>query len=280
MCLKASSTTMANKGQRGVKASRIKLEQYMSIAGIKSQAELARKIADNEELDSEPKDLVNRVFRQKNVEHHSLERVAKALSVEAFKLYLTQTDQAILADSHMACMPQDTENSSSYSSVLNKAVPETSTEMNNNRTNKGWQKSVIITFTFILVVIVACYSYLKLPDHPFNRSSNIAVNNSLIYPSSKSLYPLARHIQQSQNTNRLALVPEALFEDFIINKKALDDYEVDNILILEYDYYKEENNGVNEQIDYSYKPRMLSIVDIRPPSGLRGGNILWGYHIE
>ena len=64
---------MANKRQRGVKASRIKLEQYMSIAGIKSQAELARKIADNEELDSEPKDLVNRVFRQKNVEHQFTE---------------------------------------------------------------------------------------------------------------------------------------------------------------------------------------------------------------
>lgn len=228
---------MANKRHRGVKASRIKLEQHMSIAGIKSQAELARKIADNEGLDSEPKDLVNRVFRQKNVEHHSLERIAKALNIEAFKLYLTQNDQAILADSQVACMHQSAETKNESSPQIKKQTADTPTKSNKHTTKQRLQKPLIISvFTLFLLAFVATLIfsfYQSLPNVQLDSSGNSSVKNSLIYPSNKSLYPLARYIHKSQSIHRLGLVPEPLFEGFTVSKQALEEYEVDNIWILE-----------------------------------------------
>lgn len=49
-------------------------------------------MADLEGLDIPPKDLVNRVFREKPVDPLSLERVARALGVEAHTLYLSSTE--------------------------------------------------------------------------------------------------------------------------------------------------------------------------------------------
>ena len=60
-------------------------------------------MADLEQLENEPLSLVNRVFREQPVEPGSLERVARALGVEAWTLYLTEQaksgDQASAAPS-------------------------------------------------------------------------------------------------------------------------------------------------------------------------------------
>ncbi len=79
------------KGQRrrGVQASRRKLTEALTAAGLKTQAALAERIADLETLDTPPKDMVNRAFRELPVELTSLERIAQALSVPAHSLYKT-----------------------------------------------------------------------------------------------------------------------------------------------------------------------------------------------
>lgn len=78
--------------KRGVKASRAKLEKALINAGFKTQAALAKHIAEIEDTDSIPKDVVNRVFREVSVSLHTLERVANVLDVEAYTLYLTNDD--------------------------------------------------------------------------------------------------------------------------------------------------------------------------------------------
>lgn len=78
--------------KRGIRASRSKLERAMLSAGIKTQVALAQKIAQQENLESPPKDMVNRAFRQLPVEPISLERIAEALSISSYELYLTSDD--------------------------------------------------------------------------------------------------------------------------------------------------------------------------------------------
>lgn len=77
--------------RRGVRASKIKLLRALSDAGLKTQAALAERIADREGLDAPPKDVVNRVFREQPVDPVTLERVARALGVEAYELYQSGT---------------------------------------------------------------------------------------------------------------------------------------------------------------------------------------------
>jgi tetratricopeptide (TPR) repeat protein len=91
-----------NKRHRGVRGSRKKLAQALTEAGLKTQAALAERIADLEDLDTAPKDLVNRLFRELPVEVTSLERVARALGVDAYSLYKT-------ADERDESLPQDRE---------------------------------------------------------------------------------------------------------------------------------------------------------------------------
>ena len=78
--------------KRGIKASRVKLEKALINAGFKTQAALAKHIAEVESTDSIPKDIVNRVFREVSVSLHTLERIANVLGVEAYTLYLTNDD--------------------------------------------------------------------------------------------------------------------------------------------------------------------------------------------
>ena len=80
--------------KRGVKASRVKLDKAMIAAGFKTQASLAEHIATLEALESPPKDMVNRAFRQLAVDPKSLERIARALNVEAYALYLSSSEPA------------------------------------------------------------------------------------------------------------------------------------------------------------------------------------------
>lgn len=84
--------TESRSRRRGVRASRIKLTRALADAGLKTQAALADRIADLEGLDSAPKDIVSRVFREQPVDPPTLERVARALGTEAYKLYLAVDD--------------------------------------------------------------------------------------------------------------------------------------------------------------------------------------------
>ncbi|WP_138379058.1 hypothetical protein [Luteithermobacter gelatinilyticus] len=75
---------------RGIRASRVLLEKALSQSDLekKTQIALANRIADLEGLEAAPKDLVNKVFRERPVDPQTLERIARALGVEARDLYL------------------------------------------------------------------------------------------------------------------------------------------------------------------------------------------------
>lgn len=75
--------------RRGVRASRARLSRALLDAGLQTQAALAERIADVEGLDSAPKDMVNRAFRELPVEPRSLERIAQVLGVPSYTLYKT-----------------------------------------------------------------------------------------------------------------------------------------------------------------------------------------------
>ena len=103
----------AKSRKRGVKASRAKLHVAMLEAGIKTQAALAEKIADQEGLSSPPKDTVNRAFRQESVSPTSVARIAKALDVEAYTLYLSSKEQATQVNSEPPIHSNEIEKASS-----------------------------------------------------------------------------------------------------------------------------------------------------------------------
>ncbi|MCB1683137.1 MAG: hypothetical protein KDI31_01580 [Pseudomonadales bacterium] len=90
---------MADSRKRGVRASRIRLEQAMREAELPrlTQAALAERIADLEALETAPRDMVSRVFREQPVDPQSIERVARALGVPTHTLYLTSTDPPLAA---------------------------------------------------------------------------------------------------------------------------------------------------------------------------------------
>lgn len=72
----------------------------MTEAGFRTQVALAERIADIEGLESVPKDVVNRVFRERPVDPTTIERVARALGVEAYALYKTSDeDESFFAGS-------------------------------------------------------------------------------------------------------------------------------------------------------------------------------------
>jgi tetratricopeptide (TPR) repeat protein len=87
--------SQANSGHRnrGIRASRAKLARALTAAGLRTQASLAERMADIEGLDIAPKDVVNRVFRELPVDPTTLERVARALDVDAYSLYKTANEE-------------------------------------------------------------------------------------------------------------------------------------------------------------------------------------------
>lgn len=89
------SRTKSGQRNRGIRASRAKLAHALTGAGLKTQASLAERIADIEGLDSAPKDIVNRVFRELPVDPTTLERVARALDVDAYSLYRTADEEEL-----------------------------------------------------------------------------------------------------------------------------------------------------------------------------------------
>jgi len=82
------------KRKRGVRVSSAKLQHALAQSDLKTQTAVAERIADNESLESAPRGLVNKVFRGESVDPRSIERVAKALDVEAWTLYASSSEQA------------------------------------------------------------------------------------------------------------------------------------------------------------------------------------------
>ncbi len=97
---------MTSKRQRGVRVSSAKLQHALVESGLKTQTAVAERIADDEQLESVPRGLVNKVFRGEPVDPRSVERVARALGVDAWTLYISNDD--LQATTPTATMKQHT----------------------------------------------------------------------------------------------------------------------------------------------------------------------------
>lgn len=128
--------------KRGVRASRTRLSQALAGAGLKTQSALAERMADLEDLEAPPRDLVGRVFREMPVEPQSLERVARALGVKAHTLYLSSAE--------LASPPQP-------------APADAGTPARKRRTRRPWRVAV---GTLALVTIGAAALLGLPPDTP------------------------------------------------------------------------------------------------------------------
>lgn len=134
--------------KRGVKASRIKLEAALHKIGLKTQTALAHKIAELENLDTIPKDLVNRVFREENVSPNTLARIANALDAEPYTLYLSQQE---FEQKEQFVNPVKTE-------TINKTEP-----LNKN----NYILPAIIFTTLLVIFIIGIFLF-----QPFSTSTN------------------------------------------------------------------------------------------------------------
>ncbi|MBU2979317.1 hypothetical protein [Alteromonas sp. C1M14] len=104
------------KRVRGVKASRQKLEAAMISKGFTSQIQLARHIAELENLPRPPKDLVNKVFREQPVAFSNLTRIAMGLEVETHTLIMAGDDPSLIGKIKNTRL-NPTENSPSWAHV-------------------------------------------------------------------------------------------------------------------------------------------------------------------
>lgn len=172
--------------QRGVRASRAKLEQALRQSGFKTQAALAEKIAKLEGLESTPKDLVSKAFREKLIEPQSLERIAVALDVKAYTLY--------------------------QSSDVQTRLPTLSA---NNKPNPTATFPWHIATAILLIATITTVFWLSL----VNSSNAVKLTlpgmkpSFLIYPQKKSLYSIAEQLKSILDKHyQVTLIPVALNE--------------------------------------------------------------------
>ncbi|WP_317933404.1 tetratricopeptide repeat protein [Halioxenophilus sp. WMMB6] len=144
--------------QRGIRASRRKLDKALADAGFKTQTALATKIADLEGSSSVPKDLVNRIFREKAVDIQSLERVARALGVESHTLYLT-ADQLPAAE-----VPAEIGRSATQPEELPRTGREPVLEATRNRHNLQLTVFSLIFLMSLLAGSLVYWLYMPQPQ--------------------------------------------------------------------------------------------------------------------
>ncbi|BFM06166.1 tetratricopeptide repeat protein [Halioxenophilus aromaticivorans] len=138
--------------KRGIQASRSKLTKALFAAGMKTQAALAEKIAEHEQLNSAPKDLVNRVFNEQSVDPNTLERIAAVLEVPAHTLYLSSEEQAAQeAASNTDNFPAQADPTQSNalgtaeSSIAAEPNPAIQTDSNRSTTDSALEQPSIVT---------------------------------------------------------------------------------------------------------------------------------------
>ena len=185
--------------KRGVKASRQKLETAMLTAGIKTQAALAEKIADQEGLAVPPKDTINRAFRQENVSPTTIARIAKILNVEAYQLYLSSDEDKHLKQVVSPGNSPDTLVENEHSKVAPLAKSN---------------QSIFIKWSVALLVVVAVFAFA------FNRSEWGITDSKLHNDSSsfsKTKESLVIYSKSETTDNFVKAVYEQIQGDFNIS---------------------------------------------------------------
>ncbi len=149
------------KRKRGIAASRAKLTKAMAKAGLKTQAALAERIASSENLDTAPKDLVSKIFREQTVETSSLERIATVLGVDAYTLYKTRQDTEV-------ALPLD---NTGYSlPITDESIVENQTYPINSQKYRITATSGLLLICLIAVVsywLIDRKNYIDIPSTPY-----------------------------------------------------------------------------------------------------------------
>ncbi len=88
------SSASQSPRRRGIQTSVSRLRSALVESGLKTQTALAERIADLESIDTPPRSLVQKAFKGGPVDASSLERLARALGVEAWTLYRTTEEES------------------------------------------------------------------------------------------------------------------------------------------------------------------------------------------
>lgn len=152
----------SRKRKHGLQGSREKLDKAMLAAGLQSQMALAIKIAQSEGLQKPPKDLVSKVFRGVPVTQFNFSRIAKALNVEMYTLFLTQDDLAVKDQKpntdNIKPTPngEDTEQqSANRKDIIEPSSSSLSSHANDNETgDTPKKKSTLLTLPRALIITI------------------------------------------------------------------------------------------------------------------------------
>lgn len=201
--------------KRGVKASRAKLETAMIEAGFKTQAALAYQIEKNESLSSPPKDTVNRAFRQEYVSPNTIARIAKALNVEPYTLYMSQKESDQLSQHESEANPTSEEDSiASDTIVLRKSSAS---------------KNLLFAIPVIILLVASWFIFTnnqigddKPPKQTISSSPPLGKYSLVIYPDSLFVEPIADLIKQ---------VNQNQFNSTVVSQVLIDEKMMDNNLI-------------------------------------------------
>ncbi len=210
------------KRKRGIRASRAKLEAAMLAAGFETQADLAQYIAEQEQLDKPPRDLVNKIFREQPVSTHNLARIAKALNVDAYAIYLSQQDTPL----HNNVNP--TFEDQSASAVTVKSV---------NRRQILFSLSALFVAALIFWVwqgVIKAEVYADIPDSNTRLITPLG-KVMLILQAEQQLTSLAKELAEQLNATthinaKLTTVPKSAQ---LPPNQALNHWQVHAILQLE-----------------------------------------------
>ncbi|MDP5131951.1 MAG: hypothetical protein NWQ54_13780 [Paraglaciecola sp.] len=163
----------AKNRARGIKASPAKLRAAQHESGFKSQTEIAVEIQRLENLDSPPRTMVGRVFRGEAVDPISLERVAKALKVESWSIYLDSVEAEHIQANEAVTADQESRTITPYSI----SVPE-------KKSVTFWLFTGIKSKAVIAIVFLgAMYFYSSLEqsaDSPVLQQAPINFDNKVI----------------------------------------------------------------------------------------------------
>ena len=169
------------KRKRGVIASRQKLEKALLQAGLKTQAALAYKIAEIENTEAVPKDLVNKVFRERPVSPSSIERVANALKVESFTLY--KSHQESLAEGAASASTDSYSEIQEPTNTADEALPTEFMQRESSEKNTRLNKLLVGVFsTVIFVAVFITYS-------PSSDTEAASTANNIEYIDHDKLFP-------------------------------------------------------------------------------------------
>lgn len=191
-----------NARKRGIRASRAKLMQALHAEGLKTQTALAERMAALEGLETAPKDLINRVFRELSVDPSTIERVAAVLKVPAHTLYLSSDEPDFHSESTKPDAPSLAQESNPQPSVTNdnQNSPKSDNAPKVSKQTMAKKGPILLTGLGVVALLVALVMWLTPGNHsqaPQAQANILAAlpKSLVIYPSQPALKDAAEALE-------------------------------------------------------------------------------------